>query len=434
MNRDAERPTTLDVVTISRCPRCGGEFQVRSRSLCCNCGFTYLFEDGSYLIDGPLHQDTEYDEEYYTSSFYDLSEDRISKVVSLAHPHPGDRVLDLGCGPGAVAVRCALLGAEVCAVDPSRVALRLSAERARASGVRLELFEFDGRSLPFKDSSFDAVIMADVAEHIDDDTLRRLLSECFRLLTPHGRLVLHTAPALEAIRMSRILRAISLGAIDLHSNLITPEYEHLHIRYHSLDSIRRLMRGSGLSPIVWGEVKYLRDRVPECMHKYLRWVLADQIWAVGLKGDAPDPTFPEAPYLDLMDLPSEIDMLNCSEWAIGSGFYPSEGCFRWTGRSAVLYLRADDTCSQLKLDVSADRPDLSRRPLKLTVYLDGQKVGDLRLTDYGRRSIRIDLPNRIQPGVHRVRIAVDRTFVPRDWRINQDSRRLGIAIYKVGVV
>lgn len=420
------------MLILLRCPVCGGEFESMRGSLRCSCGFSYLLRDGAHLIDGAGTQDTEYSEEYYKSSLYDLSEDRISKVVSLARIRPGERVLDLGCGPGAVALRCSLLGAEVYAVDPSRAALRLSAERARMAGTRIELFEFDGRSLPFKDSSFNTVIMADVAEHIDDGTLSTLLGECFRILTTGGRLVLHTAPALEAMRVASLLRALSLGATDLRKHLVTPEYEHLHIRYHSRGSIRGFMRASGLHPIVWGELKYLKDKLPGLMRR-LTWILADQIWAVGLKGRAPDPTFKEAPYLDLIDLPSEINMLDCTEWFIGAGFYPSEGCFRWTERSAVLYLRSDGMRSHLKLDVAAARPDLSRRPLKLAVHIDGRKVGEFKLSDPGRRSICIDPPGRIRPGLHRVRLTVDRTFVPREWGINEDPRRLGIAVYGAGV-
>lgn len=422
------------MLSLLRCPRCGGELERAQESLCCSCGFSYLLRDGAHLIEGCGTQYTEYSEEYYRSSLYDLSEDRISKIVSLARILPGERVLDLGCGPGAVALRCALLGAEVYAVDPSRAALRLSAERARMTGTRIELFEFDGRSLPFKDSSFNTVIMADVAEHIDDVTLSTLFAECFRILTPGGRLVLHTAPALEAMRAASLLRVLSLGATDLQKHLVTPEYEHLHIRYHSRGSIRRFIRASGLSPIVWGEVKYLKDKVPGLMRRFLPWILVDQIWAVGLKGHATDPTFPEAPYLDLIDLPSEINMLDCTEWAVGAGFYPSEGCFRWTERSAILYLRSYEMRSHLKLDVAAARPDLSRRPLKLAVHLDGRKVGEFMLSDPGRRSIWFDLSGRIRPGLHKVRLTVDRTFVPREWGINEDSRRLGIAVYGASVV
>jgi ubiquinone/menaquinone biosynthesis C-methylase UbiE len=401
----------------------------------CSCGYALRMRGDVCERDGPDSPTAlGYDETYFGSPFYDYSEDRISMVLGLAGVRTGDNILDLGCGPGAVAVRCALLGARVYGADPSRAALRLSEKRAREAGVRLELFEFDGKSLPFRDSSFNSIIMADVAEHVDDVSLSCLFEECQRLLVPGGRLVLHTAPALEAMRICRLLRRLTLGAIDLQAGLITPEYEHLHVRYHSKESIRSLLRHSHLSPIIWGEVKYLKDRWPKRFERSLAWVLADQIWALAFKGPVPAVTFPEAPYLDAMDVPSNLNLGCCSEWALGRGLYSAEASsFRWTEKEAVLYLRSNEECSCLAMQISAPRPDLDRGPLKLDVRLDGKMVAALRLSDPGPKAFSIGLQGTIQPGLHKVMLAVDRTFVPRDWRINQDTRRLGIVVYSIGL-
>jgi ubiquinone/menaquinone biosynthesis C-methylase UbiE len=419
---------------LLQCPRCKGDLDTRDESLCCSCGFSFRLREGvNEFIGQSAAEPLGYDEEYYNSRFYDCSEDRISRVVSLARIRPGDRILDLGCGPGAIAVRCALLEAQAFGVDPSRAALRLSMKRAQKAGVPLQLFEFDGKVLPFRDLSFDTIIMADVAEHIDDESMRYLLEECSRLLLPGGRLVIHTAPALEAIRICRLLRSFSLGAADLLAGLITPEYEHLHIRYHSKASIRSLLRQSGLSPIVWGEVRYLMDRWPKQVQNALGQLLADQIWALAFKGPQPAITFPEAPYLDFIDIPSNLDMGCCVEWALGSGFYGREGGFRWTEKKAVLYLRSNGGCSRLTMQISSPHPDIEREPLKLYVYLERKKVATFKLTDSGLRTISIDLSGLIHPGLHEVWLEVDRTFIPEQWKINQDLRRLGIVVYKVGV-
>ena len=103
-----------------------------------------------------------YTEEYYKCPFYDYTSYRLEKIVALARPGPSRRILDLGCGPGEIAVRCAQQGAEVFGVDVSRDALRLSAERAAKNNVRLGLFEFDGMRIPFSDSIFDSVVLSDV--------------------------------------------------------------------------------------------------------------------------------------------------------------------------------------------------------------------------------------------------------------------------------
>jgi ubiquinone/menaquinone biosynthesis C-methylase UbiE len=418
-----------------QCPRCGNNLDLKDESFSCYCGYSLKLQDGVYELKPEDAQETPgYDDEYYDSRFYDYSEDRIFRVIWLANIRPGSNVLDLGCGPGAISVRCALQGAQVFGADPSRAALRLSAKRARKAGVRLNLFEFDGQCLPFRSSSFETVILADVAEHINDATLTYLLEECFRLMVPGGRLVLHTAPSLEAIRFCGLLHSISLGAFDPSADLITPEYEHLHIRYHSQDSIKSMLKKCGLSPLVWGEVRYLRDRLPRRLHRALNWLLADQIWALAFKGHRPAVTFQAAPYLDAIDIPPDLDMGSCVEWALGSGFYDAEeGSFRWTEKEAVLYLRPKEGCSQITMEISAPRPDIEREPVKLTVYIDGKEAACFILDDGCRRTFTLDLPGMLQPGLHKLRLAVDRSFTPIDWGINQDSRKLGIVIYSIGV-
>jgi len=269
------------------------------------------------------------------------------------------------------------------------------------SGVRLELFEFDGRRLPFSDSFFDTIIMADVAEHIDDPSLICLLDECHRMLRPGGRLVVHTAPSLEAIRICGLLRRLTFGAIDLHARLVTPEYEHLHIRYHSQNSIRSLLRRSGLSPIVWGRVKYLKNSWPGWLERSLGWLLADQVWALAFKGMPPALTFPEAPYLDAIDIPSELDMGSCEGLAIGSGFYePEEGSFRWTEKDAVFYLRSDERSAGLTMQLSAPRPDIERKPLKLRVQVKRQGCEDIQAERYRLQDHRYSRshPSRTEQG------------------------------------
>ncbi len=375
-----------------------------------------------------------YGEQYYRSAFYDNTDYRISRLALLARADLGIRILDLGCGPGAIAVRCAVLGSQVYGVDISKAALKLSAQRAREVGVRLALFEFDGRSLPFRDSSFNSIIMADVAEHIDDKTLSCLLRESSRLLLPGGRLVLHTAPALEAMRISGLIRKLTLGALDLQSRLTTPEYEHLHIRYHSQKSITSLLKQSGLDPIVWGEVEFLKDRWPWPVQKTLRRLLADQVWALAFKGDHPPVTFPEMPYLDAIDIPADLNMGRCGDEALGGGFYaPEEGSFRWTGKEAVFYLKAREGCSRITMQAAAPHPDLASKPVQVDIYLDCRKVAAFSQRDPDRRTFSFDLPGKLRPGLHKIRLVVDRTFTPMDWGINQDPRALGIIFYSAKV-
>ena len=71
-------------------------------------------------------------------------------VLDLLAPRPGERILDLGCGDGALTAKIVASGAEVLGVDssPSMV------EAAQALGLTAQLI--NGEALPF-DAEFDAV-------------------------------------------------------------------------------------------------------------------------------------------------------------------------------------------------------------------------------------------------------------------------------------
>jgi SAM-dependent methyltransferase len=65
----------------------------------------------------------------------------IGRVIALAGLVPGDAVLDLGSGPGLLAVPFALGGLDVTAADPEPAMLEAAAAAARAAGVSLTLWE-----------------------------------------------------------------------------------------------------------------------------------------------------------------------------------------------------------------------------------------------------------------------------------------------------
>jgi len=105
---------------------------------------------------------------------------------------PGDRVLDVGCGTGRHACEVfRTLGADVVGVD-------LNMEDLRKAALTLYLMDdigdgswliskADATKLPFRDSSFDVVICAEVLEHIPGN--RAAIAELVRVLKPGKDLV-----------------------------------------------------------------------------------------------------------------------------------------------------------------------------------------------------------------------------------------------------
>jgi SAM-dependent methyltransferase len=96
---------------------------------------------------------------------------------------PGPTVLDAGAGQGTLSVKLAELGFEVTSADASEAAVQVLRDRAPGRVV-----EADVTSLPFEDESFDAAVLGEVLEHVDDD--RQALGEVARVLRPLGVLAL----------------------------------------------------------------------------------------------------------------------------------------------------------------------------------------------------------------------------------------------------
>jgi arsenite methyltransferase len=135
-------------------------------------------------------------------------------VLDALDAEAGERILDVGCGPGFY---CAELleqvGASgfVAGVDGSEAMLELA--RARCAGHdNIELHQADAVSVPVEAASFDAALSVQVLEYVADASAA--LAEMHRALRPGGRVLvwdvdwatmsLHSQ---DAARMERVLAA-----------------------------------------------------------------------------------------------------------------------------------------------------------------------------------------------------------------------------------
>lgn len=110
------------------------------------------------------------------------------------------KILNIGIGNGFLEKILFDHGKSVYCLDPSETAitnicssLGLSPDHAKVGY---------SQKIPFAANFFDVVIMSELIEHLDDDTLRKSLTEAARVLKPGGRLI-GTTPANEKLDVNK---------------------------------------------------------------------------------------------------------------------------------------------------------------------------------------------------------------------------------------
>jgi SAM-dependent methyltransferase len=103
-------------------------------------------------------------------------------------PIQGLRVLDPGSGNGGISIAFAKHGARVSGVEIEEDLVNIARKEAVAEGSSAEFILYDGKKLPFPDSTFDAAVSVSVLEHVTGPV--NYLSEILRVLKPGGVLYL----------------------------------------------------------------------------------------------------------------------------------------------------------------------------------------------------------------------------------------------------
>ncbi|HVW78701.1 MAG TPA: methyltransferase domain-containing protein [Alloacidobacterium sp.] len=152
-------------------------------------------------------------------------------VVDLLDPRPNERILDLGCGDGALTAKLAAAGARVRGIDSS--ASMVAA--AQAQGIDAQIMSAD--ALDF-DHEFDAVF-SNAALHWmrNQDTV---LAGVHRALKPGGRFVAemggHGNIAAIQVALLAVFAKYGINAVEVEHNYFpTPAAYEARLRHHGFD-------------------------------------------------------------------------------------------------------------------------------------------------------------------------------------------------------
>lgn len=115
-----------------------------------------------------------------------------AQLVNFSRIRSGQRVLDVACGTGVVAVTCARRGAVVTGLDLTPELLATAQENAAMAGVTVDFHQGDAEALPFPDAAFDAVLSQ--FGHMFAPRPEVAIAEMLRVLKPGGTIAFSTWP------------------------------------------------------------------------------------------------------------------------------------------------------------------------------------------------------------------------------------------------
>jgi SAM-dependent methyltransferase len=153
---------------------------------------------------------------------------RLEALAELVEPAPGERIVDLGCAAGALTHFFSGFGATVTGIDAEAEAI----EMARSLFPGLDFRQADVALLPLADRSYDKAVAGDLVEHLDEATLRAMLTEVLRVLVPGGSLSIYTPNPRHLIER-----------LKAHNLILAQNPTHIGLR--TCDELVQILEASG---------------------------------------------------------------------------------------------------------------------------------------------------------------------------------------------
>jgi len=153
------------------------------------------YDIGNALYRLFLDPDMQYSCAYFTDPSNSIDQAQLDKKAHIASKlllKPGQRVLDLGCGWGGLALYLnRVADVDVLGVTLSEEQLKVARQRAEAAGVsdRVKFELIDYRDV---EGEFDRIVSIGMFEHLGPPYFRTFFRKCRSLLKPDGAMLIHT--------------------------------------------------------------------------------------------------------------------------------------------------------------------------------------------------------------------------------------------------
>lgn len=136
---------------------------------------------------------TQYSER--TSDWHEL----FTQVLDIT---PGEKVVDVGCGPGGIHAQLSRAGAQVTGIDASAGMVAEARAQAERDALNVDVRVGNAEQLPFPDAEFDAALCCHMLYHVPD--IHAALTELRRVVRRGGRVLISTNAADHCARLNEL--------------------------------------------------------------------------------------------------------------------------------------------------------------------------------------------------------------------------------------
>ena len=180
----------------------------------------------------------------------------------------GKRMLEIGCGTGALTCRFAREGTEITAIDITEAAVAMARRNAKIQNLTIDIRQADAEHLDFPDHSFDYVFSWGVLHHTSN--MEQAFKEVSRILKPGGRgltmvyyrnsIAYYIHGLYWLLLKGKVFKGDTINNVQRH---YTDGYHH---RYLTRSDMKNLLSSVGLTTKALTVTQYQKKILPMMPH------------------------------------------------------------------------------------------------------------------------------------------------------------------------